>query len=153
MPDTIAYDRAELRSITRAFKAMDDEAIAKARSVSGGLAEKLSNSIKASSSAYGIGAQRVAYGVRVSKTSKIGEFSYGFQGQRFSGGGTTKMLWPGLEFGSSKYAQFAPASGPGPHGRGSRGKFIYPTLRALQPYIVKEWESAFGDIVKEWSRG
>ena len=152
MSEPIAYDRTELRKITRAFKAMDEEAVAKARSVSGALATKLSNSIKAASSSQGIGAQRVAYGVRVSKSSRIGEFSYGFQGQRFSGGGTTKALWPGLEFGSNRYRQFAPASGPGPNGRGSKGKFIYPTLRSLQPYIVREWENAFGDIVKEWTK-
>lgn len=152
MAETVAYDKQDLRKITRALKAMDDEATSKARSVSGGLAIKMANSIKSASSSQGPGAQRIAYGVRVSKSSRIGEFSYGFQSQRFSGGGTTKALWPGIEFGSNKYGQFAPASGPGPNGRGSKGKFIYPTLRSLQPYIVREWENAFGDIVKEWTK-
>lgn len=151
MSEGIAYDRAELRAITRSFKAMDDEAIAAARRVSGDLASKMAGAIQAASSSQGIGAQRVAYGVRVSKSSKIGEFAYGFKGQRFSGGGTTQILWPGLEFGSNRLKQFAPASGR--QGSGSKGKFIYPTLRAMQPYVVKQWEQAFGQIVKEWTRG
>lgn len=146
--DAIAYGRSELRAVTRAFKAMDDEAVQQARAVSGALAGKMAEAIKAASSAYGLAGQRVAYGVRVSKSSKIGEFSYGFQGQRFSGGGTTKALWPGLEFGSNQYPQFGPYSGR--EGRGSKGKFIYPTLRANQAYIVREWQQAFSKIVKEW---
>lgn len=149
MSDPIAYDKAELRKVTRAFKLMDDAAVAETRAVSGALAEKMANSIKAASSSQGLPAQRVAYGVRVSKSSKIGEFSYGYQSQRFSGGGTTKLLWPGIEFGSNKFRQFAPASGS--FGRGSKGKFIYPTLRSLQPYIIREWQDAFGNIVKKWT--
>ncbi len=145
MAETIAYDKADLRKITRAFKAMDDEAVRQAREVSGGLATKMANSIKAASTSAGLGAQRVAYGVSISKSSKIGEFSYGFKRQGFSGGGTTQSLWPGLEFGSNRYKQFAPATG-------KRGKFIYPTLKALQPYIVREWENAFSEITKEWTK-
>jgi hypothetical protein len=38
----------------------------------------------------------------------------------------------------------------GRFGRGSRGWFIYPTLRAEQPYIINEWENAFSKILKEW---
>ncbi len=48
---------------------------------------------------------RLADGVRVSRTSKVGEFSYGFASQRFSGGGTTKELWRGFEFGSNRFTQ------------------------------------------------
>ena len=35
-------------------------------------------------------------------------------------------------------------------GRGSKGWFIYPTLRRIQPYIVSEWTAAFSRILKEW---
>jgi hypothetical protein len=38
----------------------------------------------------------------------------------------------------------------GREGRGSRGWFIYPTLRAVQPDIVKKWEQGFSKIVKEY---
>ena len=41
----IEYDRADLRAITRSFKAMDDQANAQAKSVSGSLVEYLKGKI------------------------------------------------------------------------------------------------------------
>jgi hypothetical protein len=86
----------------------------------------------------------------VSKSSKIGELSFGFAGQKFSGGGTTQQLWGGNEFGSNKYKQFPIWSGTASTGRGSNGWFIYPTLRAIQPEIIAKWENAFDKILKEF---
>jgi hypothetical protein len=94
-------------------------------------------------------ATRIAQGSRVSKSSKIGEISFGFANQKFSGGATTQVLWAGSEFGSNKFKQFPVWSGR--QGRGSRGWFIYPTLRAEQPYIVNQWEESFNKILKEWN--
>jgi hypothetical protein len=76
--------------------------------------------------------------------------SFGFAGQKFSGGGTTQQLWGGNEFGSNKYKQFPIWSGSSPKGRGSNGWFIYPTLRAIQPEIIAKWENAFDKILKEF---
>ena len=151
--EPISYDRAELRSIVKAFKAMDDEAIDQAKRTSNALATFAADKIKAT--AYGRtvaseAVRRVAEGVRVSKSSKIGEFSYGFAGQRFSGGGTTQILWPGLEFGSNRFKQF-PRRTPN-RGRGNSGYFIYPTLRQIQPELVRQWEDAFSAILKEWDK-
>ena len=149
---SIAYDKQELRNITRAFKAMDDEATDQARQASNALATFAANKIK--SAGYGRtfnseGARRIVDGVKISKSSKIGEFSYGFANQKFSGGATTRMLWPGLEFGSRRFKQFPAYSGR--FGRGSRGWFIYPTLRSIQPDIVRQWEESFAEIRKKWS--
>jgi hypothetical protein len=74
--------------------------------------------------------------------------SFGFASQKFSGGGTTQQLWGGYEFGSNKYRQFPIWSGR--QGRGSKGWFIYPTLKAEQPQIVSQWAEAFSQIVKVW---
>jgi hypothetical protein len=74
--------------------------------------------------------------------------SFGFASQKFSGGATTQQLWGGAEFGSNKFKQFPIWSGR--EGRGSRGWFIYPTLRKEQPYIVDQWEDSFSKILKEW---
>lgn len=148
----ISYDKADLRAITRSFKAMDDEAIAAAKKESSALAEYAALQIKIAASTRlvsGEAAQRIADGVRVSKSSKIGEFSYGFASQKFSGGATTQILWPGMEFGSNKYKQF-PKRTPS-KGRGNAGYFIYPTLRKIQPEIIAKWELAFSKILKEWS--
>ena len=146
--DAISYDKADLRRITGAFKAMDDEAIAAAKRESSALAEFAQSKIKEKSNTRGIAAQRIADGSRVSKSSKIGELSFGFASQKFSGGGTTQQLWGGNEFGSNKFKQFPIWSGS--EGRGSKGWFIYPTLRAIQPEIITQWENAFDRILKEW---
>ena len=147
--DLITYDKGELRSIMKAFGAMSDEAIAQAKKTSSALAEYLQRKIiDASSFTDNRADDRIASGSRVSKTSKIGEISFGFASQKFSGGATTQQLWGGYEFGSNKFKQFPSWSGK--FGRGSRGWFIYPTLRANQPYVIDQWESAFDKIVKEW---
>ena len=150
--DAVAYDKAELRAVIRAFKVMDDDSIAAAKSQSSALADYLQRKIqtKAHQIRSSKVAGKIADGSRVSKSSKIGEISFGFAAQKFSGKGTTQQLWGGSEFGSNKYKQFPVWSGR--EGRGSRGWFIYPTLRAEQPYLVKEWENGFDKILKEWDR-
>jgi len=146
--DAITYDKAELRSITRAFKGMEDQAVAEAKNVSNGLATYLQGKIVDAALTRDLASIRIATGARVSKSSKIGELSFGFVSQKFSGGGTTQQLWGGYEFGSNKFKQFPVWSGR--EGRGSRGWFIYPTLRAQQPNIIAQWETAFSKIVKEF---
>ena len=148
--ESITYDKAELRSITRAFKAMDDEAIDQAKQTSSALADFVRGKIVAAASGRtrNLLDNRVAEGARVSKSSKIGEISFGFAGQKLSGGGTTQQLWGGAEFGSNRYKQFPVWSGR--EGRGSRGWFIYPTLRSVQPEIIQKWEQAFSTIVKRY---
>ena len=146
--EVIAYDKAELRGILKAFKAMDDEAIDAAKQESSALATFVQKNIFEAAGARGTVASRIAQGSRVSKSSKVGEISYGFVNQKFSGGATTRDLWGGEEFGSNKFKQFPIWSGR--YGRGSRGWFIYPTLRKLQPEILEKWNLAFNKILKEW---
>ena len=147
--DVIAYDKSDLRGVLRAFKAMDEEATAQAKVIGGGLATYLQGKIvNAANGRPNRAASRIAAGSRVSKSSKIGELSFGFAAQKFSGGGTTQQLWGGYEFGSNKFKQFPLWSGR--EGRGSKGWFIYPTLRAEQPHLISQWERSFSQILKEW---
>jgi hypothetical protein len=128
---------------------MDDQAIDEAKKQSGALVSYLRGKIIGASSFTNNRADdRIAEGSVVSKSSKIGELNIGFARQKFSGGGTTQQLWAGYEFGSNKFKQFPSWSGT--FGRGSRGWFIYPTLRKEQPYIIDQWEKSFDNIVKEW---
>jgi hypothetical protein len=145
----IAYDKSDLRRITSAFKAMDVEATNAAKRESSALAEFAQGKIQQKAISRGKAADRIASGSRVSKSSKIGELSFGFVSQKFSGGGTTKDLWGGTEFGSNKFKQFPVWSGSGIRG-GSKGWFIYPTLREIQPEIIDKWENAFDRILREW---
>jgi hypothetical protein len=147
----IAYDKSDLRGITRAFKAMDDQAIEAAKKESSNLAQFAADRIKVAATTRtvsGTAARRIADGVKISPSSKIGEFSYGFARQKFSGGGSTLDLLYGMEFGSNRFKQF-PTRTPN-KGRGNSGYFIYPTLRQIQPDLVRKWEEAFSDILKEW---
>lgn len=147
--DLIAYDKSDLRGVYRAFKAMDEQAVAEAKKESNALATYLQGRIQSTASnANNRVAPMIAAGSRVSKSAKTGEISFGFASQKLSGGGTTQMLWGGYEFGSNKYKQFPVWSGR--EGRGSKGWFIYPTLRAEQPYLINQWENAFSRILKEW---
>jgi len=147
--DGIAYDKAELNAIKRSFKAMDDEGIDQAKKISNELATYVQGKIiEAASGTRNLLDDRIAAGSKVSKSSKIGEMSFGFASQKLSGGGTTQQLWGGAEFGSNTKKQFPVWSGR--QGKGSRGWFIYPTLRKEQPEIVKRWEGAFSDIVKKY---
>jgi hypothetical protein len=147
--ESISYDKAELRAILKSFKAMDEEATAQAKIQTSKLAEYVQDKIiSASGGSSNKVAPKIAQGSKVSKSSKIGEISFGFASQKLSGGGTTQQLWGGYEFGSNKYKQFPVWSGR--EGRGSRGWFIYPTLRSVQPEIVKKWEESFSKIIKEF---
>ena len=141
----ISYDKNELRAIVRSFKAMDDEATEQAKEVTSDLAEYVKQKVILGAGQRNNRASRIiAEGASVRKSSKIGEISYGFARQKLSGGGTTQQVWGGYEFGSRKYKQF-------PTWSGKRGWFIYPTLKGVQPDIVKKWEQAFGKIVGKYT--
>jgi len=150
--ETSAYNRNDIRDILKAFKVMDAQATDEARTQSAALATYASEEIKTAArgrTKSGKVAQRIADGVSISKSSKIGEFKYGFARQKFSGGATTQTLWGGSEFGSNKFKQFPTYSGR--QGRGSRGWFIYPTLRRIQPELISKWEAAYNRILDKWS--
>lgn len=149
----LAYDRRELAQLIKAFKAMDAEATKVAAETGFELSKFVSGEVKSAGYSRYINptaVRRIVDGVSVSKTSKVGQVSYGFARQRFSGGGTTRQLWPGFEFGSKRFKQFPSYSGR--FGRGGRGYFIFPTLRRLQPELVRKWEDKFADILKIWGK-
>ena len=145
----IAYDQQDLRIIRKGFKAMDEQAQAEAKRVASGLATYLQGKIqKAADSRPNSVASRIAAGSKVSKSDKTGAITYGYAGQKFSGGATTQQLWGGYEFGSNNFKQFPVWSGR--QGRGSKGWFVYPTLRTEQSYIMSEWQDSFNKILKEF---
>jgi len=149
--EQIAFDKSELSGVFKALRNMDEKATEEAKRVSGALADYARSEVISTASGLSSRAvaSRIAEGARVKKSSKIGEITYGFASQKFSGGATTKDIWGGSEFGSNRYKQFPVWSGR--EGRGSKGWFIYPTLRKIQPKIVSEWTESFSKILKEWT--
>ena len=149
--EAFALDKTQLRGVYKAFKEMDEQAQIEAKRVTAEISDFARSRIidKAHTlNTSRVAAVRIAEGSRVKKSSKIGELTFGYIGQKFSGGGDTKQLWGGFEFGSNTYKQFPVWSGK--EGRGSRGWFIYPTLREIQPEIIARWTDAFGRVLKEW---
>jgi hypothetical protein len=161
----IVYDKRELASFARVVRNMSEIAVDETKRRVGELAQKELSEIRRVASSRGKVADRVAQGGKVKKSSLLGEISFGFASQRFSGGATTqfntrndpkgnrKGIGAASEFGSGKYPQFPRWSGPMPKGPGSRGWFIYPTIRHLQPTIIKEFEEIILSIKKEFSDG
>ena len=149
--EQVALDQTELRQVFKALKGMTDDAKDEAKRQSGALADFARSEIiqTANSIRNNKVAGRIAEGSRVKKSSRIGEITYGFASQKFSGGASTKDIWGGSEFGSNKFKQFPVWSGR--EGRGSKGWFIYPTLRRIQPEIVAKWTASFDKILKEWT--
>lgn len=162
---SIAYDQRELNKIAKVLRTMSEEAIADTKRKVQALAERELQEIRRIASSRGVQAKRVADGGQVKKSSLLGEIKFGFASQKFSGGATTQFntrndakgnrngIGAAIEFGSGKYPQFPRWSGPMPKGPGSRGWFIYPTIRHLQPTIIKEFEDIILAARKEWVDG
>jgi len=144
------YSQRELRMLGKAFTLMGEEAVDEAKSYAGEMAEYALREIRQAGNQRKKGAvAQVVAGGKVSKSSKTGRIDIGFASQRLSGGGNTRAVWAGLEFGSNRFRQFPSWSGR--YGRGSRGWFIYPTLRKIQPELTRKWEEATDRIVKAWT--
>ena len=147
-----AYNRRELGRLAKAFTLMGDEAVAEARVAANEFATFALSEIRKEARTRTKGTKavvRIAEGAKVSASSKTGRIDLGFAGQKFSGGGSTQLLWAGYEFGSKKFRQYPSWSGR--YGAGSRGWFIYPTLRRIQPELTKKWEEVANTIIKKWT--
>jgi len=162
---SIFFSKRELNQISRVFRKMDDIAKEDAKRKIQQLVAKQLASIQAAAGSRGKVAQRIADGGQIKKSSLQGELKFGFASQKFSGGATTQFntrndppgnrpgIGGGYEFGSKKFPNMPRWSGPMPKGPGSRGWFIYPSIRASQPEIIKEFDEIITSIVKEWSSG
>lgn len=63
-------------------------------------------------------------------------------------GGPSFPYAKGQEFGSNKFRQFFPYTGPGPEGRGSEGRFIFPAVREEAPELEDELVESFNKIAR-----
>lgn len=158
--DVSAYTKKELRDLARLLKEMGADAQAAANTVGIELAKFGLFKIQQAGHRRGPAESKIVDGGRIRQSSKLAEIAFGAKGQKFSGGGTTQInygseggpgLLAGYEFGSKAYPQFPRYSGLSPSGRGSRGYFIYPTLRAIQPDLVEKWTKELDFIIKAWS--
>ena len=158
-----AFTKRELGKLAKTFQVMGDDAVEESRKVAYDISLLAQSEIKSAGytrTKANKAVRRVVDGASISRSSKTGRLSYGFAGQRFSGGGTTQRLWAGYEFGSKvrsrkdgtvrRFNQFPEYSGR--FGSGSRGWFIYPTLRKIQPQLTQKYLAAMNKVVKDWSK-
>ena len=154
---SIFYDKDQTKQILRSFKAMDDEAVKQSKKMGFELAQYALGKIQGKAST--LQERRISLTGRASKSSKIGEFSFGYQRTAFSGGANTsrniesappygKGILAGVEFGSSTERKFRPRTARYRNG-GNSGYWINPTLRSIQPELIDKWERAFTEILKK----
>ena len=149
-----AFSERELRKLAKTFTLMGEQTVEKSKAVAYEIAQLAKSEIQSAGyqrTKSGKVVKRIVDGASISRSSKTGRLSYGFAGQRFSGGATTGLLLGGMEFGTKnpKLKQFPSWSGR--YGKGSRGWFIYPTLRKIQPELTLKYIRAMGDAIKGWS--
>ena len=92
--ELVALDQTQLRAVFKALRNMDEQATEEAKRQSGALAEfaraeviQTARSVRSRNVA-----GRIADGSKVKKSSRIGEITYGFASQKFSGGATTRDI-------------------------------------------------------------
>jgi hypothetical protein len=150
----------DILSILKTFSKMDDIAKTDMKQAANDIATVAASAVGSALQATPQG-QAIARTIRVSKSSKSPVITIGGGSQKLSSGTPVVEILRGTEFGtynnvkrerkSGSYVglrQFKPRSPR--EGRGNAGYFIFPTLKALQPYITQEWVKQVDRIRQEW---
>jgi len=160
-PFEIKIADKDIQAILRTFKNMDD--IAKedmkktVKEISNDAASSIGSALQATPQG-----QALARSIKVSNSYKRGPvISIGGDNPKLKNGTPVGAIALGVEFGAYQnrprnrksgeytgYKQFQPRSPR--EGRGNAGYFIFPTLKALQPYITKRWVDEVDRIRREW---
>lgn len=100
-------------------------------------------------------ALRIAQTVRPVR-DRIPAITVGGSRAKFSGGANAGIALFGNEFGSDNTWNFNngrrfPPRSP-KTGSGNAGYWIFPTLKALQPFLAKEWKQSVDKILRKWGQ-
>lgn len=149
-----AYSKRELASTARAIRSLGPEAKQEAQQAISKISEFGLRKIQQKAYSLGESVPRaIADSGRIRKSSVLAEIAFGSRRQ-LTGGATTQIntrevsgpgILGGWEFGSKTRQQFPNWS--------KEGRFIYPTLKAIQPDIVQAWEDVATSVIRKWSRG
>ena len=160
----IQPDLRDLRGLFNALNKMDAESKQKLKDDVTAISGWTAGAIKTSGyvgARFPKQAQIVVATVRANK-DRVPNITIGGSRGRVSGGANAGILLYGNEFGGSPESSIGisgfpnggyrfPARSPR-EGRGNKGYWIYPTLKALQPEITRRWKAAVGNVFGEWSR-
>ena len=157
-------DLKDLRGLLKALNKMDDDSKKALKDDVASISAWTAGAIKMSGyvgSPMPAQTAIVASTVRANK-DRIPNVTIGGSRGRASGGANAGILLFGNEFGSDRntfgsVGNFPnggykfPARTPR-EGRGNRGYWIFPTLKALQPEITRRWKNAVGEVYENWTR-
>jgi len=137
---TITVDDSDLRALLRSFNQMDDIAKVDMRKIAQDIAQDAATKVQQMASRTNQGAA-IANSIKINKGDKAPNFTIGGAGNaNVRGGAKYGQLLFGAEFGGpSSFAnggrRFPPRSPR--EGKGNRGYFIFPTLKAMQNEITQ----------------
>jgi hypothetical protein len=160
----IQPDLRDLRGLLKALNQMDDASKKALKDDVASISSWTAGAIKMSGyvgSPMPAQTAIVASTVRANK-DRIPNVTIGGSRGRVSGGANAGILLFGNEFGSDRNTYGSAGNFPNGgykfpartprEGRGNRGYWIFPTLKALQPEITRRWKQSVGNVYGEWSR-
>ena len=147
---SLQVDDKDLRALFRSFSKMDDIAKNDIKRIATQIAERNAQEVRAAAESAPNSAQAVAVASAIESVSSSKDPTIKLYRNRrvTSNGRQAGYLFPGSEFGSTRYKQFPPRSPR--FGRGSEGYWLYKTLRRRQPDILKEWLESYKLIRDAW---
>ena len=159
-PFEIKIKDSDILAIRRTFSKMDEIAKDDMKRVANDIAVEAASAVGSALQSTPQG-QALARSIRVSKSKTTPYFTVGGSTPRLANGTPVGEIALGVEFGAYQnkprkrksgqytgYKQFQPRSPR--EGRGNAGYFIFPTLKAMQPYITRRWVEQVDRIRAEW---
>jgi hypothetical protein len=152
----------EIRALFKVLNEMDAESKTTLKEKVKGIAGWVAEDIKRAAASAPMSAQamRVAQTTRANK-DRVPSVTIGGSRVKFSGGAVSGDVLYGSEFGADPTSQSGKFPNGGrrfpyrspQRGQGSEGYWIYPTLRANQPRITREWHEAVDNVLDNWTKG
>jgi hypothetical protein len=162
---SIKPDQRDLRGLYKALNAMDDDSKKGLKDDVTAISGWTGNAVRVAgytSARMPAQAALVANTVRANK-DRIPNITIGGSKGRASGGANAGVLLFGNEFGADRNAKGSSGLFPNggfkfpdrspSEGRGSRGHWIFPTLKALQPEVTRRWFEAVDKVFSNWNKG
>jgi len=141
----------DYKGLLAALNKMDDVAKNDMKAIAQRLALRAGAYAKASAKNSPYNAKQavaVAESITFSINDKAPSFSVGGRRKVGSSAFTAGYVIMGNEFGGRQYNQFPPRSPK--QGRGNKGWWLYPAMKAFHPTISKEWLAGYEKIANAW---
>ena len=161
---TVRPDLADYRGLLKALNVMDKEAQLQLKDEVASISAWTAKGIEQAGFAHPIYPKQAAIVARTVRPARdrVPTVYIGGGKGRVSGGANAGQLLFGNEFGGDRNAfgnanafpsggyRFPPRTAR--EGRGNKGYWIFPTLKAMQPEIKRKWFAAVNKVMDNWAR-